>query len=664
MTDPIYSIPQDSRINAMIDLARDGQFKTMLKDVNKQLKKTPRNQFWRVLKAYALAYTKEEKEAKEILDQIVKEEIRSSIIITWVYYGYRALKCMDGYCNAVKVFYDKEKTNEDRINERFLIAQIEKDYDMQVKLSTELIKKHPNDVKLKEQRTRILAENPMTRKMARMTLERKHTTKGEMMLYMNILQEEKVYDKMIELYEEMNKSSVFDSFDKRENKLLILETLELNKQFELIPEKVLQFLEEYKDEDYTCYTVLLHALEHLDQSEKQKWRQFVEERKQLELRPTMKRSIYLFIVEYEMKFGNQQTFTEAICEYLKQFEQLRTCPTDLLPKLSNEQCEQLIESTKEFGIFNMMLRVKTKKELTDEEIEQLPNERIEKQFIAILNLINRYEQSKERIHLLKGIEICQKELEKNLDEHEFHMLQLQCYRMLGMRNEAVKEITHERMDIKDVLYESLGYLIFPLFSAMGYTETYDTVKRKYINFHNDHGIFMKDNVNQAIDETNWERYNELFEYENDLKHSSLKAAVTIADILKRCEDILVHSFENSKFLKPKCLDKINRKSFGQYIKKCRKAKNMKQSDVALAMDMQVKSISCFERGDTYPSQDNIFKLALLLDMSLDEYVFGYKLGEENISIREINELLSELSNKKKSFLIATIKNIGENLKEI
>lgn len=111
-------------------------------------------------------------------------------------------------------------------------------------------------------------------------------------------------------------------------------------------------------------------------------------------------------------------------------------------------------------------------------------------------------------------------------------------------------------------------------------------------------------------------------------------------------------------------DKINRKSFGQYIKKCRKAKNMKQSDVALAMDMQVKSISCFERGDTYPSQDNIFKLALLLDMSLDEYVFGYKLGEENISIREINELLSELSNEKKSFLIATIKNIGENLKEI
>lgn len=111
-------------------------------------------------------------------------------------------------------------------------------------------------------------------------------------------------------------------------------------------------------------------------------------------------------------------------------------------------------------------------------------------------------------------------------------------------------------------------------------------------------------------------------------------------------------------------DKINRKSFGQYIKKCRKAKNMKQSDVALAMDMQVKSISCFERGDTYLSQDNIFKLARLLDMSLDEYVFGYKLGEENISVREINEILSELSNEKKSFLIATIKNIGENLKEI
>ena len=112
MSDPIHSIPADNRINAMIDLARDGQFKTMLKDINKQLKKTPRNQFWRVLKAYALAYTKEEKESKEIIDQIMTEEIKSPIIITWIYYGYRALKCMEGYINAVKVFYEKDKTNE------------------------------------------------------------------------------------------------------------------------------------------------------------------------------------------------------------------------------------------------------------------------------------------------------------------------------------------------------------------------------------------------------------------------------------------------------------------------------------------------------------------------------------------------------------------------
>ena len=111
-------------------------------------------------------------------------------------------------------------------------------------------------------------------------------------------------------------------------------------------------------------------------------------------------------------------------------------------------------------------------------------------------------------------------------------------------------------------------------------------------------------------------------------------------------------------------DNINRKSFGQYIKKCRKAKNMKQSDVAVALDLQVKSISCFERGDTYPSQDNIFRLARLLDMSLDEYVFGYKLGEENISAKEINELLSSLPEEKKVFLIATVRDICKNLVEI
>ena len=54
---------------------------------------------------------------------------------------------------------------------------------------------------------------------------------------------------------------------------------------------------------------------------------------------------------------------------------------------------------------------------------------------------------------------------------------------------------------------------------------------------------------------------------------------------------------------------INKESFDAYIKNCRKAKGMKQSDIADALDIHIKSVSCFEQGETFPSQENIFKLA-------------------------------------------------------
>ena len=109
---------------------------------------------------------------------------------------------------------------------------------------------------------------------------------------------------------------------------------------------------------------------------------------------------------------------------------------------------------------------------------------------------------------------------------------------------------------------------------------------------------------------------------------------------------------------------INKASFGADIKKCRKAKGLTQSDIAIALNLNVKSISCFERGETYPTQENIFKLAQILDMSLDEYVFGFRLREETICISEINALIKALTPDKRDFLVSTIHDICKNLKQI
>ena len=111
-------------------------------------------------------------------------------------------------------------------------------------------------------------------------------------------------------------------------------------------------------------------------------------------------------------------------------------------------------------------------------------------------------------------------------------------------------------------------------------------------------------------------------------------------------------------------DNVNKKTFGKYVKKCRKNKNMTQYDLAILLGLQVKSISCIERGETFPSQENIFKLAMILDMSLDEYIFGYRLNEETISSKEVNDLISGLTSNQKSFVVSTLKTMCENINSI
>ena len=110
------------------------------------------------------------------------------------------------------------------------------------------------------------------------------------------------------------------------------------------------------------------------------------------------------------------------------------------------------------------------------------------------------------------------------------------------------------------------------------------------------------------------------------------------------------------------LTDISRKTFGSYVKKCRKNKKMTQQQLADAIGVQAKTISYIERGENYPTQDNIFKIAFVLDMSLDEYVYGYKNELETFSIKEINDMLVDLPKNKKTFILAMIKNMCENLK--
>lgn len=87
---------------------------------------------------------------------------------------------------------------------------------------------------------------------------------------------------------------------------------------------------------------------------------------------------------------------------------------------------------------------------------------------------------------------------------------------------------------------------------------------------------------------------------------------------------------------------INQVSFGKYLKKHRMAKHMTQKEFAEKIGIQTKSVSYIERGLNFPSTDKLFKMAILLDMSLDEYMYDMVLFDAEISAKEINEILSKI----------------------
>lgn len=104
-----------------------------------------------------------------------------------------------------------------------------------------------------------------------------------------------------------------------------------------------------------------------------------------------------------------------------------------------------------------------------------------------------------------------------------------------------------------------------------------------------------------------------------------------------------------------------KKDFGRYIQKHRKSKGYTQQDLADLLGITSKSVSCTERGETFPAYENIFRMSQVLDMSLDEFVFGHSRFNNTICISEINDMLTELSQAEQGMIIGILKAACESM---
>lgn len=88
---------------------------------------------------------------------------------------------------------------------------------------------------------------------------------------------------------------------------------------------------------------------------------------------------------------------------------------------------------------------------------------------------------------------------------------------------------------------------------------------------------------------------------------------------------------------------VNYISIGQRIKELRKAKNWTQAHLAEKSGIEPSNISHIERAATKLSLPTLISIVNALEVSLDEVVYGSLQKSDHVSVRMIDELLSDCS---------------------
>ena len=108
---------------------------------------------------------------------------------------------------------------------------------------------------------------------------------------------------------------------------------------------------------------------------------------------------------------------------------------------------------------------------------------------------------------------------------------------------------------------------------------------------------------------------------------------------------------------------INYSSIGNRIKETRVKQHLTQARLAELSGVEPSNISHIERAATKVSLPTLISIANALGTSLDELVSGSLIKNEHISIKNIDELLSDCSAKELEAIEKTIKNIKTVLRE-
>ncbi|RXI40154.1 transcriptional regulator [Clostridium tetani] len=107
------------------------------------------------------------------------------------------------------------------------------------------------------------------------------------------------------------------------------------------------------------------------------------------------------------------------------------------------------------------------------------------------------------------------------------------------------------------------------------------------------------------------------------------------------------------------VEKYDFKALGQAIKEARNVKGISRNQLADKMGIAPRYIASIENSGQHPSLQIFYELVIILDVSVDQFIFPNKEADKSTQRRQLESLLDEMDNKDLTIMTATAKGIQE-----
>lgn len=109
--------------------------------------------------------------------------------------------------------------------------------------------------------------------------------------------------------------------------------------------------------------------------------------------------------------------------------------------------------------------------------------------------------------------------------------------------------------------------------------------------------------------------------------------------------------------KPLRNPKFDFRPLGKAIKNAREAKGLTREELAEQLNYDARHIQAIENEGQHPSLELLIQIALMFDISIDQYVFTSRTAAKTTLHRQIDSILNSLDDKDLSVVEATAKSL-------